>query len=50
MGRQPNERSEVRLVDQNSGSWNQLMIWLRNIERLRQTQFLAERRESRVTA
>jgi hypothetical protein len=32
MGRQPNERSEVRLVDQNSVSWNRAAAWLRRIE------------------
>ena len=35
MGRQPNERSEVRLVDQSSASWNQIAPWLERLEAIR---------------
>jgi hypothetical protein len=32
MGRQPNERSEVRLVDQIFTSWNPMTGWLKQVE------------------
>ena len=41
MGRQPNERSEVRLVDQISASWNRIVHWLRQINDLHRSCVIA---------